>query len=78
MDPSAVKPAGATTSEGVLANFFNSLLSKKTGGMAGAAGQPSSMTGLSPGQAGPPPKGGSPQPDDCKYLMMSFTSTEDW
>ena len=67
MDPSAVKPAGATTSEGVLANFFNSLLSKKTGGMAGAAGQPSSMTGLSPGQAGPPPKGGSPQPDDCKY-----------
>merc|ERR1719291_1324321 len=50
MDPSAVKPAGATTSEGVLANFFNSLLSKKTGGMAGAAGQPSSMTGLAPGQ----------------------------
>ena len=71
MDPSAVKPAGATTSEGVLANFFNSLLSKKTGGMAGAAGQPSSMTGLSPGQAGPPPKGGSPQPDDCKYTFSA-------
>merc|ERR1719381_79577 len=38
IDPSAVKPGAATTSEGVLANFFNSLLSKKTGGLAG--GQP--------------------------------------
>jgi len=37
MEQSAGKPgAGATTSEGVLANFFNSLLSKKTGGVAGA------------------------------------------
>ena len=37
MEQTAGKPgAGATTSEGVLANFFNSLLSKKTGGMAGA------------------------------------------
>ena len=83
MDPSAVKPAGATTSEGVLANFFNSLLSKKTGGMAGgAAGQPSSMTGLSPGQAGPPPKGGSPQPDDCKYTfsfrVSQYKSAKVW
>jgi len=34
MDPSAVKPAGATISEGVLANFFSSLLSKETGGQA--------------------------------------------
>jgi len=76
MDPSAVKPAGATTSEGVLANFFNSLLSKKTGGMAGAAGQPSSMTGLSPGQAGPPPKGGSPQPDDYKAAVRSDAAAE--
>ena len=71
MDPGAVKPAGATTSEGVLANFFNSLLSKKTGGMsAGASGQPSSLTGLSPGQLGQPIKGGSPQPDDCKYFLF--------
>ena len=31
-------PGGATTSEGVLANFFNSLLSKKTG--QGVPGQP--------------------------------------
>ena len=29
------------------------------------------MTGLSPGQAGPPPKGGSPQPDDCKSAVRS-------
>jgi len=76
MDPSAVKPAGATTSEGVLANFFNSLLSKKTGGMAGSVGQPNSLTGLTPGQAGPPPKGGSPQPDDYKATVRSDAAAE--
>merc|ERR1719461_1366878 len=50
IDPSAVKQGAATTSEGVLANFFNSLLSKKTGRLAG--GQPGPVVGLSPG-AGP-------------------------
>ena len=52
IDPSAVKQGAATTSEGVLANFFNSLLSKKTGGLAG--GQPGPVgPGASPG-GGPP------------------------
>ena len=66
MDPSAVKPAGATTSEGVLANFFNSLLSKKTGGVAG--GQPGSL----PGPATPPGPGkmGTPGSDDCEYFRI--------
>jgi len=37
--PKGVGPGGANTSEGVLANFFNSLLNKKTGqGMAGSPG----------------------------------------
>ena len=47
-----MKQGAATTSEGVLANFFNSLLSKKTGGLAG--GQPGPVgPGASPG-GGPP------------------------
>ena len=75
MDPGTVKPAGAATSEGVLANFFNSLLSKKTGGggMAGGAGQPGSLPGLPPGPAAAAagsPKTASPGPDDCK--LSSF------
>jgi len=37
--PKGVGPGGANTSEGVLANFFNSLLNKKTGqGMPGSPG----------------------------------------
>ena len=53
MDASKVGggPGGAAaTSEGVLANFFNSLLSKKTGGAGGVPG--------SPGQPGGSPGGG--------------------
>ena len=38
--PGVVGPGGAATSEGVLANFFNSLLSKKTGQAAGMPGAP--------------------------------------
>ena len=57
------KPLGANTSEGVLANFFNSLLSKKTGG-AGPGASPG--TGSSPTSR---PGGGSPQPDDCKFVV---------
>ena len=61
IDPTAVKPGAATTSEGVLANFFNSLLSKKTGGVAG--GQPGSL----PGPATPPgAKMGGASSDDCE------------
>ena len=49
-------PGGAAaTSEGVLANFFNSLLSKKTGGAAGGApgapgvgGSPGGVGGMGP------------------------------
>ena len=56
-----MKPGAATTSEGVLANFFNSLLSKKTGGVG--AGQP----GAAPGPATTPGvKMGQPSSDDCK------------
>lgn len=54
IDPSAVKQGTATTSEGVLANFFNSLLSKKTGGLAGGPPGPVGA-GASPG-GGPPDK----------------------
>jgi len=73
IDPSAVKQGAATTSEGVLANFFNSLLSKKTGGLAG--GQPGPGAGLSPG-AGPSavkPAGG---PDDYKAAVRSDAAAE--
>jgi len=73
IDPSAVKQGAATTSEGVLANFFNSLLSKKTGGLAG--GQPGPVVGLSPG-AGPSavkPSGGA---DDYKAAVRSDAAAE--
>ena len=67
IDPTAVKPGAATTSEGVLANFFNSLLSKKTGGVAG--GQPGSL----PGPATPPgAKMGGASSDDCEYSNVLF------
>ena len=59
------KPLGATTSEGVLANFFNSLLSKKTGAGGAPGGSPGGA-GTSPGTRG----GGSPQPDDCKFQFI--------
>jgi len=77
MDPTAVKPsAGATTSEGVLANFFNSLLSKKTGGMAGPGQSPGNMSGLSPGQQLGQGKGGSPGPEDYKATVRSDAAAE--
>ena len=41
------KPGAGSTSEGVLANFFSSLLSKKTGGTA-APGAGLKPTGKSP------------------------------
>ena len=51
-------PGGANTSEGVLANFFNSLLNKKTGqGMAGSPGAQ---------QIKPP---GANVNDECKYTQ---------
>ena len=64
-----MKQGAATTSEGVLANFFNSLLSKKTGGLAG--GQPGPVgAGPSPGPGpgGVKPPGGA---DDCEYCSVS-------
>ena len=75
MDQPGGKPsAGATTSEGVLANFFNSLLSKKTGGMAGPGqGQPGSLSSFSPGLT--PPQG-SPAPDDYKAAVRSDAAAE--
>merc|ERR1719312_2391145 len=73
IDPSAVKPGAATTSEGVLANFFNSLLSKKTGGVA--AGQPGSAPGQ--GQATQPGvKMGQPSSDDYKAAVRSDAAAE--
>ena len=71
-----MKPGAATTSEGVLANFFNSLLSKKTGGVAG--GQPGSL----PGPATPPGPGkmATPGSDDCEYfsVVISFRKLFDF
>ena len=63
MDVTPGKPMGANTSEGVLANFFNSLLSKKTGAGMGSPGAPSPALpqGTRPGV--------SPQPDDCKHYF---------
>ena len=60
-----MKPGAATTSEGVLANFFNSLLSKKTG--AGAGGGPGSLPG-GPGVAMSPAGAKAPgaNAEDCK------------
>lgn len=54
MGPVGVGPGGANTSEGVLANFFNSLLSKKTG---------------QPGSPGSQIKPSGPT-DDCEYLFI--------
>jgi len=76
IDPTAVKPGAATTSEGVLANFFNSLLSKKTGGVAGGgAGQPGSL----PGPATPPGQakmGQVANSDDYKAAVRSDAAAE--
>jgi len=76
MEQSAGKPgAGATTSEGVLANFFNSLLSKKTGGVAGAVqGPPGSLSPFPPGQA--LPQGPGAPPDDYKAAVRSDAAAE--
>jgi len=76
MEQTAGKPgAGATTSEGVLANFFNSLLSKKTGGMAGAGqGQPGSLA--YPSGPATPPGPGAPAPDDYKAAVRSDAAAE--
>ena len=63
---------GTATSEGVLANFFNSLLSKKTGqpgsmppGVGG--GPPGGVPGGSPGSLGSQ-QIKSPGGEDCKCL----------
>jgi Dynein light intermediate chain (DLIC) len=71
MEGSAAKTIGANTSEGVLANFFNSLLSKKTGGGAGGSGSPGGVPG-SPALAGIVRTDGTPGPDDCKFPFCSF------
>jgi len=69
MEGTPGKALAANTSEGVLANFFNSLLSKKTGGGGGT-----------PGAGGAPPPGtrggGSPQPDDYKAAVRSDAAAE--
>lgn len=62
MEGTPGKTLGANTSEGVLANFFNSLLTKKTGGVSPGLVQ-------SPATLG----GGSPQPEtDCKFFLFSL------
>ena len=68
-----MKQGAATTSEGVLANFFNSLLSKKTGGLAG--GQPGPVGAGPP--AGPGPGGVKPPvgADDCEYCYHGYMVT---
>jgi len=69
MDVTPGKQAlGANTSEGVLANFFNSLLSKKTG----AGGVSPAGPGLPPGTR----TGTSPQPDDYKAAVRSDAAAE--
>jgi len=70
MDVTPGKPMGANTSEGVLANFFNSLLSKKTGAGMGSPGAPSPALpqGTRPGV--------SPQPDDYKAAVRSDAAAE--
>ena len=52
----SVGPGGANTSEGVLANFFNSLLSKKTAQPGSPGNQIKPTTGL----------------DDCEYTQFIF------
>ena len=66
MEGTPGKALAANTSEGVLANFFNSLLSKKTGG---GGGTPGAGGAPAPGTRG----GGSPQPDDCKLHPLIFS-----
>jgi len=68
MDQTTGKQVGATTSEGVLANFFNSLLSKKSGQLPGAPGA------ISP--AGIPKTGTTPPPDDYKAAVRSDAAAE--
>jgi len=64
--PKGVGPGGANTSEGVLANFFNSLLNKKTGqGMAGG--------GISPAGAQIKPQVGN---DEYKAAVRSDAAAE--
>ncbi len=63
MEPGKVGPGGAATSEGVLASFFNSLLSKKTG-QGGLPGQPG-MPGA-PGMA-------SPSGENCKCITKCLS-----
>ena len=59
----SVGPAGgANTSEGVLANFFNSLLSKKTAQPGSPGNQIKPTTGL----------------EDCKYLFIFVFSKNDF
>jgi len=70
MEVTPGKQIGANTSEGVLANFFNSLLSKKTGGAGSVSGSPG--TGTVPGVRA----GGSPQPDDYKAAVRSDAAAE--
>ena len=53
-DP-GVGPGGNTHSEGVLANFFNSLLSKNTGQTRSPGTTPNKVAGAS---------------DDCKFLLF--------
>jgi len=72
IDPGAVKPGTATTSEGVLANFFNSLLSKKTGG---AAGQPGSLPGQPVSSPGAVKLAGA-NSDDYKASVRSDAAAE--
>ena len=56
LEPGSVGPGGGNTSEGVLANFFNSLLSKKTGQPGTPSNQIKPTTGL----------------DDCKYKISKL------
>lgn len=80
MEGSAAKTIGANTSEGVLANFFNSLLSKKTGGggAAVAGGSPGGGGGLpgSPALAGVGRTDGTAAPDDYKAAVRSDAAAE--
>lgn len=73
MEVTPGKPLGANTSEGVLANFFNSLLSKKTGGgIAAGVAVPPGQGGTSPGAR----SGVSPQPDEYKAAVRSDAAAE--
>ena len=71
-----VGPGGTATSEGVLANFFNSLLSKKTGQPGsmppgvGGGGSPGGGPGGSPGSLGSQ-QIKSPGGEDCKFTICN-------